>query len=280
MIPISNKLSKVYLISFIVFSLIALYFLFHIGYWYWSNRQADSIVEKLQEGVIIETSSEEVKEVIDIAESDQEVEEKEEEPVFQYPFVSVDFEELKEVNPDIVSWLRIEGLGVDMPIVQTTDNEFYLDHGLDRKPNKIGWVFADVRSNIEHLGLNTVLYGHNVTRERMFGVLKNLLKVTEEEKSDYQYISFTTERKQMVFEIVSVYVTHYEDWKYVRQVFPDLESKQEFVNDVIERNTVKIFENKDITPMDNILTFSTCYGPAGTSNRLVVHSKLVAVQDV
>ena len=34
-------------------------------------------------------------------------------------------------NPDVVGWLTIEDTPVDLPVLQTTDNEFYLHHNLD-----------------------------------------------------------------------------------------------------------------------------------------------------
>jgi sortase B len=58
------------------------------------------------------------------------------------PFLTVDFENLLKRNEDVVGWLRISSADIDMPIVQTTDNEFYLDHDLDKRPNELGWVFT------------------------------------------------------------------------------------------------------------------------------------------
>jgi len=276
-IAISDKLPKVYLAVSIVFGVIALYFLFHIGFWYWSAYRSDAISKSLQSNV---TDGSKLENPIDA-----DVKRKDEELTDistpeDFPFVSVDFEPLKERNSDIVAWLRYEGVGIDLPVVQTTDNEFYLSHDVDKKPSKLGWVFADTRSNVNFPGLNTVLYGHNATRDRMFGSLKTLLSVTEENKDAYKYVSLTTETKEMVYEVVSVYVTDYTDWTYVNHTFFSLEEKQAFIDMLISRNVVKIFSNKSITPMDNILTFSTCYGPAGTTDRLVVHAKLIATRSM
>jgi sortase B len=55
-------------------------------------------------------------------------------------------------NEEVVGWLRIASADIDMPIVQTTDNEFYLDHDLDKRPNELGWVFASALSNVQYLG--------------------------------------------------------------------------------------------------------------------------------
>lgn len=190
------------------------------------------------------------------------------------PFLGVNFTDLKKRNSDIVAWLKIDSVSIDMPIVQTTNNDFYLDHDLDKKPSSLGWVFADPRSNTEHLNFNTVLYGHNALNGDMFGSLKGLLDSTEEEKPEV--IRFTTPTRQMLFEITSVYVTDETDLLYTKQVFATDADRQQLIDRLIERNEVKAFNRSDLSTFDKFLTFSTCYGSSGTTKRLVVVAKQVA----
>lgn len=197
-----------------------------------------------------------------------------------YPFMKVDFTKLRKQNPDISGWLRVGSINLDIPIVQTTDNEFYLSHDLDKKPNRLGWVFADSRSGLESLGTNTVLYGHNAANRSMFGSLKGLLDTTEQTKEENKIIQFTTPTTQYVFEIFSVYVTDYEDWHYVKQIFTDESQRTDFISRGLAKNTIPAFARTDVSTMDKFLTFSTCYGPAGTTKRLVVQAKLVAENQV
>ena len=191
------------------------------------------------------------------------------------PYLAVDLKPLKEKNNDVVGWLKVGGVGIDIPIVQTTDNKFYLDNDIDKKKNSTGWVFVDTRGNLDHMALNTVLYGHNV-RGRHFGLLKKFLDPEVANKKDANIIQLTTENKQMVFEIVSVYITHYEDWEYVKTHFSSDEERMNFVNHIKDRNQVKAFQKENLSGSDNYITFSTCHGQIGTDKRLVVHAKLVA----
>lgn len=45
---------------------------------------------------------------------------------------TIDFAELRKINEDIVAWIQISGIGVDYPVVQGEDNEYYL-HQMFRK---------------------------------------------------------------------------------------------------------------------------------------------------
>lgn len=246
--------------------------LLNIYYWFSTSDNTENLLQTIQ--------YQEVVEVEDVGSSTPEdgivtADDSTPEGVKRPPYIEVDFTSLKERNPDIVAWLKFDAVGVSIPIVQTTDNEFYLTHDVDKKPSKLGWVFADVRSNMEILGFNTVFYGHNNSNRQMFGALKEIFNVKESEKTTKEIIQLTTPYSKMVFQVVSVYVTNYEDWKYVDQVFTDEQEKQEFIDMIKERNTMPLFDS-DISPLDRILTFSTCYGPAGTEDRLVIHAKMVA----
>lgn len=193
----------------------------------------------------------------------------------KHPYLDVDLAPLREKNPDVVGWLKVGAVGVDVPLVQTTDNKFYLDNDIDKKKNSGGWVFADCKANLDHMATNTVIYGHNL-RGRHFGLLKKFLDSDVSSKDGANIIQLTTKDKQMVFEVVSVYITNYDDWDYVKTSFSSDVEKTNFVNRLKDRNTVEAFQQDTLSASDNYLTFSTCHGAIGSDKRLVVHSRLVA----
>ena len=54
---------------------------------------------------------------------------------------------LKRINSDTVGWIEVESTNIGYPIVQTTDNNYYLTHSFDKASNDAGWVFMDYRNS-------------------------------------------------------------------------------------------------------------------------------------
>ena len=74
-----------------------------------------------------------------------------------------------EVNSAVVGWITIPGTHIDYPIVQGDDNDFYLHHGFDGKPNQeLGCPFLDCRCAGDFSGFNSIVYAHHMTKQRMF----------------------------------------------------------------------------------------------------------------
>ena len=253
---------KPFLIAGVMFSLMTVYLMCHIGYYFYSNANAESVTEDLRgDGSVKEKQ---------LTDSDLITK------PFEQPFKKVNFKPLKKRNEDVVAWLKVGQVDIDIAVTQTTDNDYYLRHDIDKKLSKLGWVFADARSNTDYPGMNTVLYGHNIINNNMFGSLSGLLKATKKNREVYETIQFTTPNKQRVYQIVSMYITNFNDWQYIEQSFADEKAKRKFVSRMQQKNIVKAFSRNDLSVNDQFLTFSTCYGPAGTTKRLVVHARLVA----
>ena len=89
--------------------------------------------------------------------------------------LEVDFNELLSKNSDTVGWIEVKGTNINYPIVQTTNNEYYLNHAFDKTKNDAGWVFMDYRNDAKNFDQNTIIYAHSRYNQTMFGSLKNIL---------------------------------------------------------------------------------------------------------
>lgn len=71
------------------------------------------------------------------------------------------FADLLAQNPDVVGWITIPDTPIDLPVMQTTDNEFYLRHGLDKEYDNLGLPFVDYECDLKN-SRNLIIYGHNM----------------------------------------------------------------------------------------------------------------------
>ncbi len=91
----------------------------------------------------------------------------------EYVLLEVDFAALQAVNPQVTAWLDIPGTGISYPVVQGTDNSYYLHHTVKKTYNFAGTIFMDAGcAPYPTADGNLVLYGHNMKNGTMFGLLK------------------------------------------------------------------------------------------------------------
>lgn len=85
--------------------------------------------------------------------------------------ISVDFDTLKEANEDVIGWLYCEDTPINYPVLQSDDNSYYLRRLVNGEWNVAGSLFMDYRNNLSNNDWNTVIYGHNMKNDSMFGTL-------------------------------------------------------------------------------------------------------------
>lgn len=80
------------------------------------------------------------------------------------------FAELKDINPDTVAWLTMDGTHIDHPVVRSADNFDYLDKGFDGRYYAGGTLFLD-KDNSSFEDPYCIIHGHNMAAGAMFGDL-------------------------------------------------------------------------------------------------------------
>ncbi len=187
--------------------------------------------------------------------------------------IDVDFTNLKKTNSDTVGWITVGGTNVNYPIVQTTDNDFYLTHAFDKSKNSAGWVFMDFRNDKNNYGNNTIIYAHNRKDKTMFGTLKQLLTNDWYNTVDNRVIKMSSENYNTLWQIYSVYTLETTN-DYIQTVFTSNEDYQRFL-DLVKGRSYRDF-NTSVTTNDKTLTLSTCHG---STKKLVVHAKLIKIEN-
>ncbi|MFS0653927.1 class B sortase [Bacillus sp. 179-C3.3 HS] len=187
--------------------------------------------------------------------------------------IRTSFDELRQVNDDIVGWIDINGTMIQYPIVQSHDNAFYLTRNYLRNETRAGSIFMDYRNDVLHESPNTVVYGHRMRDGSMFAGLTNYLK--KDFFNDHQTFQYDTLYQRYEAEIFAVYETTV-DFDYIQTDFQDLGEYAHYLQAVRQKS---IYQTKtDVSTDDLILTLSTCdHALAPKSGRLVVQAKLKEV---
>lgn len=181
-----------------------------------------------------------------------------------------DFTELEQKNSDTVAWLYVPGTDINMPIVKTNDNSYYLTHDFDKNSNAMGWAFADSQNTFPTLSTNTIMYGHTYKMTTIFSKLKNVLSKKWLGDESMQRITLDTKKERLIFKVFSVY-TIKETADYLQISFDSKESYQKYLTTSLKRS-IKDFKTIPTTN-NKILTLSTCY--ENSNQRLIVQAKLI-----
>ncbi len=188
------------------------------------------------------------------------------------PLLSVDFQELIKKNSDTVAFIKVNGTNVNYPVVQTSNNDYYLDHAFDKSENKAGWVFLDYRNDVDNLQDNTIVYAHGRLDTTMFGSLRKILKDEWYEEENNRIVYLSTENANTMWQIFSVYVVPTETY-YLTSSFGSEESKMNFIQKISSRSVYDF--STDVNVNDKLLTLSTCYND---KEKLVLHAKMIKKQ--
>ena len=181
----------------------------------------------------------------------------------------VDFDSLQSINEDVIGWIQMEAVDtINYPIVQGTDNDYYLHRTFERTDNFAGSIFMDYMNKSSFGQRNTILYGHNMKNGSMFGSLKDYRSQEVYEKSPYFWI-YTPTRiyKYEIFACAEV-DKFSQDYQIT---FSDREDFQEFIYQAMDQSLYDTGVDVDYT--DTVVTLSTCTGNDAT--RFVVQGKRI-----
>lgn len=186
-------------------------------------------------------------------------------------FIDSNIDELKEKNSDVIGWIEVLGTKINYPFVQTTNNEYYLNHNINKKSTNVGWIFSDYRNDLTNFKRNSIIYAHNLTSGQLFGTLPNILKENWLDNNDYHYVKISTSTSNTIWQVVSVYTIKPETY-YIKTIFTDYDYN-EFLY-TIKKRSIHNF-NYEYSLNDKILTLSTCDNTG--RKRVVLHAKLVGI---
>jgi len=171
--------------------------------------------------------------------------------------------EMLEINPDYVCWIRVDGTGIDHPVVRGEDNEQYLTMSFSGEYNIAGTLFMDYRiggelatytagESLPHI----IIYGHNTLEGGMFSNLRRFR--SEQFYDENRFITLIVNDREVIFEIFSARQTTINDPAY----FLNFSAPRSFYG----------FADRINAPIraTQIITLSTCVSAGDNDERFIV----------
>lgn len=173
----------------------------------------------------------------------------ESEPSYVSP---IQFDKLKAINPDIAGWIRIEGTSIDYPIVQTDNNETYLETDFEGGKNASGAIYLDFESEPDFSGRHNIIYGHHMKNGTMF---KDIVKYKDEAfyKEHQKITIYTPEREYDLRPITVLYTDASGERRRTR-----FDTEERFKAYADEMTKGGLFYQKPESSMESLWSFVTC----------------------
>lgn len=183
---------------------------------------------------------------------------------------SYDWDSLIDINADVKGWLYLPDTPIDLPVVGTSDNDYYLTHDFWKQKKSTGCPFMD--KDTSQWDFNRTIYAHNMSRtsDAMFSPLLNF--------KDRDY--FLAHRKLYYteccggtaeYQVMAVVKYNAKDtgsWDFRTRNHADMESYNLWMEQLQER--ALFYAEPDHAPA-GILTLSTCdHSEFGKDGRLVI----------
>lgn len=209
--------------------------------------------------------------------------EAEEQPTIHYttdekviPEVLDEYKKLYNVNKKLIGWLKIDDTNIDYPVMQTYDNEYYLNHNMNQEKDRNGALFLDKDCDVIEPSTNLIIYGHHMKSGRMFGNLDDY--ASESYYKKHPVIQFDTIYEKGTYEIMYVFRSKvYNEGEVVFKYyqFIDCYSEQEFESNMNEMAAISLYDTGVTAEYgDRLLTLSTCDSTQDDGRFVVVAKKV------
>lgn len=188
--------------------------------------------------------------------------------------IQVDWDYLRSVNSSVVGWLYCADTVINYPVVQSTDHQFYLNHGFDKTSNTSGTLFADMDSVAGVTLSNYIIYGHNMKDNSMFGTFKEY--VNESYYREHPTLYYLTPQGSYRVQLFGCHMVEGTTDNFPTY-FSDTTDYQRYLDSI--SGSFYWFERDKADTRYQLITLSTCTSGGGFDDaRLLLHGVMIPVQ--
>ena len=176
------------------------------------------------------------------------------------PDILPEYALVHQKNQRLIGWVKIDDTVVDYPVMQTVNNEYYLDHNFNQEEDRNGCIFMDYQCDVVRGCDNIILYGHHMKSGKMFGTLNKYSKKSYYE--EHPVVQFDTIYEKGTYQVMYVFrskVYSEEDVTFKYYQFINAASEKDFNSAMNEMAALSLYDT-GVTAVygDKLLTLSTC----------------------
>ncbi len=176
------------------------------------------------------------------------------------PDILPEYSLIHQKNQRLIGWVKIADTIIDYPVMQTVNNEYYLDHNFNQEKDRNGCIFMDYQCDVVKGCDNIILYGHHMKSGKMFGTLNRYSK--ESSYEEHPTIQFDTIYEKGTYQVMYVFrskVYSEEEVTFKYYQFINAVSEKEFNSAMIEMAELSLYDTGVTAEYgDQLLTLSTC----------------------
>lgn len=192
------------------------------------------------------------------------------------PDILPEYSLIHQKNQRLIGWVKIDDTIIDYPVMQTVNNEYYLDHNFNQEEDRNGCIFMDYQCDVIKGCDNIILYGHHMKSGKMFGTLNKYSK--ESYYEEHPTIQFDTIYEKGTYQVMYVFrskVYSEEDVTFKYYQFINAASEKEFRSAMNEMAALSLYDTGVTASYgDKLLTLSTCDYQEKAGRFVVVAKKI------
>ena len=180
---------------------------------------------------------------------------------------------LKKTNKDVVGILEFDDRIIYEPIVQASNNDYYVRKNINKEYANAGIPFVSADGNID--SKNVVIYGHSSKWNNIiFTPLMNYVNQSYyKEHSTFQFITETETRTYQIFAVLNIDLNNLDDsLEFTQASWDSNNAFNAFISDSINRELYKTSVTVDSE--DKIMTLVTC-DTRDNNKRIIVIAKKI-----
>ena len=174
--------------------------------------------------------------------------------------------------------IKINDTNINYPLLQGTDNDYYLNRNYQKEYSSYGSIFIDKDSNLDDINSNVIIYGHSMKDQEMF---QNLLNYANKEYYDsHKIIEIYTNNEARKYEIVTVFKSRvfYQDEQNVFRYYycHDLSSEEKYNDYINNSKNLELYETGVNAHFgEQLVTLITCEYSQDNGRIIVVAKRIL-----